>query len=119
LSFNGNGAVFPFEGNYTSYQSYLSTIESEGSPSAEKKVSAGSNDWAEQKRKKQEERRKKSRIEKIEGEIIKAEERMSEIDRLVLTLSTDYVALQELYTEREELENLCNRLMEEWSELEN
>lgn len=118
LSFQGKGSVFCFEGAYRDYLNYRKTkddiAKSDSAPSSSSSV----NQWEEQKRKKQEERKRQNRILKIETEIAKAEERIREIEEEAQTVSTDYVALQALYSEKEELESRCDSLLEEWSVLE-
>lgn len=118
LSFQGNGKVFEYNGSFADYSTYISKTNNDEVVKATDAVSVSKNDWELKKKQKQEERKKQSRLEKIEKEIEAAEERIRKIDLEAEALSTDYVALQALFEEKESLEEKCNRLLEEWSALE-
>ena len=118
LSFKGDGVVFGYNGNYASYQSYSESVADAERGTKERESAPAANDWAEQKRKKQEERKRISRIQKIEKEISEAEDEIKRIDEAALNCSSDYVLLQELYTKRDVLQKKCDSLLEEWTLLE-
>lgn len=118
LSFKGNGKVFEYNGTFSDYSEFVAKERIEQTKNDVSAVSVSKNDWELKKKKKQEERKKQARIEKIEKEIETAEERIRQIDSETETISTDYVALQALYEEKEALEEKCNKLLEEWSTLE-
>ena len=118
LSFRGNGNVFEYNGTFADYSSYISKENAEEVKCETAAVSVSKNDWELKKKQKQEERKRQSRIEKIEKEIEAAEERIRQIDSETETILTDYVALQALFEEKEKLEEKCNKLLEEWSALE-
>lgn len=117
LNFNGNGNLTLFNGNYVDYKE---RGEGKASDVAEIKEasSATKMDYESAKRKKQEERKKNARLEKIQKEIEDAEQRIAEIDREMSSIRSDYVRLQALYDEKEQLSNRCDKLFEEWSALE-
>ncbi len=117
LSFRGQGSIVRFEGDYDSFQSYMSANQADAPSGVCESEKDGALDWAEQKKKKQEERKKRSRIEKIEKEIADCEERINLLDEKVSAITTDYVLLQELYQEKEEIQAKCDTLFEEWSVL--
>jgi len=56
----------------------------------------------------------KKEFETIDGEIEKLEERIKEIDELIIKCSTDFVKLGELTKEKEEKENLLMEKMDRW-----
>jgi len=119
LNFFGSANPLYFSGSYSDFQEYRAKTESEiisSSPSLPSRV--GKKQWEENKQKKQEERKKRSRIQKIEAEIENAESRIREIDEEISRLSSDYVALQALFEEKEELQKKCDLLLEEWTLLE-
>ena len=118
LSFEGNGKVFEYNGSYSDYNEYVSKTKSEVQATVSANPPPGKNDWELKKKQKQEERKKISRISKIEKEIEESEERIRQIDSEAEKAATDYVALQALYEEKAVLEEKCNKLLEEWSLLE-
>ena len=118
LSFKGDGVIFGYNGNYASYQSYSQDEANAAQEEKGRENAPAANDWAEQKRKKQEERKRAGRIQKIEKEISEAEDAMKRIDEEALNCASDYVKLQELYTKREALQQKCDALLEEWTLLE-
>ncbi len=117
LSFNGNGITFQYNGNYADYKEYLSKSTANIIKTSAEKPSS-KNDWEIKKKQKQEERKRLSRIKRIEEEIESSENRIREIDKETETVSTDYVALQALYEEKNALEEKCILLLEEWEKLE-
>lgn len=118
LHFNGDGEILTYNGNYESFCEYLakSPVAAVQDDKAEPK--SAENDWEQKKKKKQEDRKRLSRIRKIEEEIEAAETRIRRIDEEVAAISTDYVALQALYEEKEALEKKCDSLLEEWDSLQ-
>ncbi len=118
LSFQGKGKIFEYNGSFADYNEYVAKMNSEVPSDTVSTASVSKNDWELKKKKKQEERKKQARLEKIEREINAAEERIRQIDSEVEMIATDYVALQALYEEKEMLEDKCNKLLEEWSILE-
>ena len=56
----------------------------------------------------------KKEFETIDGEIEKLEERIKEIDELIIKCATDFVKLGELTKEKEEKENLLMEKMDRW-----
>lgn len=117
LSFEGDGKVFEFNGNYTDFQA-ISAARAFSDTKDAKKESAGAAAWESKKKKQQEERRRLSRIKKIESEIEKAEERIRAIDAESESVASDYVPLQALFEEKLSLEESILALMEEWEKLE-
>lgn len=118
LSFEGNGKVFEYNGSYSDYNEYISKTKSEVQTTVSADLPLGKNDWEMKKKQKQEERKKLSRISKIEKEIEESEERIRQIDSEAEKAATDYVTLQALFEEKALLEEKCNKLLEEWSLLE-
>ena len=119
LDFKGDGIVFPYQGGYEDYCRYLSSFTKESTVTRiDPKETEKNNLWEENKKKKQEDRKKKARILKIQDEIEKAESRICEIDEECGGITTDYLRLQELYTEKSELQALCDSLLDEWTNLE-
>lgn len=117
LSFEGNGKTFEYNGSFRDYSEYISQTRTPTAPVLSHETSS-KNDWELKKKQKQEERKRISRIAKIEEELEKSEARIREIDLESEKLATDYVALQALYEEKTALEEKCNKLLEEWSILE-
>ncbi len=118
LDFQGNGQLFSYMDGYDAFQNHKNTqISHEKDVSVTEKSSAAE-DWAEQKRKKQEERKRQARIEKIEKEIASMEERIRQIDLEAEKCATDYQLLSTLYSEKEDLQSKCDELLEEWSDLD-
>ncbi len=118
LKFQGNGAVFSYNGNFASFQNFEKTNLSEEVAKKTTQEKPAENVWVNQKKKKQDERKKQARIRKIETEISQAEDEIRRIDEEVLQYTSDYVKLQALYTEREGLQKTCDTLLEEWTLLE-
>ncbi len=117
LSFGGNGNTFEYNGKYEDYKEYLFKSDTQTQKAVSEKNS-GKNDWEIKKKQKQEERKRLSRIKKIEEEIESSENRIREIDKEAENVSTDYVALQALYEEKNALEEKCILLLEEWENLD-
>ncbi len=118
LSFQGNGVVFEYNGNYQDYKEFRSNQKTTYSSLQNTKKSESKEVWEKKKKEKQEERKRQTRIDKIEKEIEKAEKRMQEIDSETENAATDYITLQRLYEEKCSLEEHCNVLWEEWNRLE-
>lgn len=118
LSFNGNGKIFEYSGTFADYSDFIAKANIEQTRNTAPTVSVSKNDWELKKKKKQEERKKQVRLEKLEREIEAAEERIRQINSETEAIATDYVALQALFEEKEMLEAKCNKLLEEWSTLE-
>jgi len=118
LHFKGEGNVISYNGNYESFCEHLSRTESDVTEASKSFSPAAPNDWEARKKQKQEERKRLSRIQKIEEEMEAAETRIREIDEEILAISTDYVALQKLYEEKESLQNKCDLLLVEWDKLQ-
>jgi ABC-type multidrug transport system ATPase subunit len=117
LSFQGEGKVFEFNGNYADFQAYSAEI-GKTDVKENKASSSGAIAWENKKKKEQIERKRLSRIKKIQQEIEKAEQRIAQIDAEVQKIATDYVALQALFEEKEKLEETSMILLEEWENLE-
>lgn len=118
LHFKGEGNVISYNGNYESFCEHLSRTETDVTEASKSFSPAAPNDWEARKKQKQEERKRLSRIQKIEEEMEAAETRICEIDQEILAISTDYVALQKLYEEKESLQNKCDLLLVEWDNLQ-
>jgi ATP-binding cassette subfamily F protein 3 len=120
LNFAGNGRVFPFDGDYDSFQESRCKpiFSAKNSTDEQKSVSLPTNDWEEKKKKKQEERKRLGKIAKIESELEAIDVRLKEIEQLSSAVSSDYQKLQELYDEKSKLEEKSELLFSQWSELE-
>lgn len=111
-----------YNGNYTFYIQKKASLESSiasQQPSDSEAVKANKNDWLKQKEEKSTLRRQQKRLEAVEAEIAKSEERIKEIDRLLETpeVFSDHIKCQELHSEQEQLKANLDSLYEEWSEL--
>lgn len=118
LTFEGNGTIRRFEGNYTSYleerKQEKAAAASAEPQKAEKhhKPSAAKND----------QRRKLSYQEKVEWEQI--EDRISGLEKQIANLQekikaagSDLDKVQELYDEQQAVEKALDQAMERWTEL--
>ncbi|MBR2634074.1 MAG: ABC-F family ATP-binding cassette domain-containing protein [Clostridia bacterium] len=118
LSFEKDGSVSFFSGDYAAFRSFAEKTEPSSSESLKVPSRPSGNDWEERKKKKQAEEKRKNRIRKIEAEISDREEEIRLLDLEIQKNITDYVVLQGLYEKKEALTKLCDALLEEWSELE-
>ncbi len=118
LHFKGEGEVTSYNGNYESFNEHLAENIVTTSEKQNDDAPIVNNDWETRKKQKQEERKRLSRIQKIEDEMEKAESRIRAIDEESSKISTDYVALQKLYEEKEDLQKKCDALLEEWDILQ-
>ncbi len=120
LRFSGDGKIFLDDKISSFNQDHReSAVQKEQSVSTSLAENQGENNYLQQKKKKQDERRRQNRLQKIEEELETAEKRIHEIDEEIPSVSTDYVALQKLYEEKESLQEKCDLLLEEWDRLEN
>ncbi len=117
IDFQGSGSTFCYQDGYEAYCDYRNGKESDTNTSLCNIKSESASDWQAQKKLKQEERKKKARMEKIEKEIEAAESRIHEIDLISEENANDYLLLQKLYEEKEDLRAKCDLLLMEWGEL--
>ncbi len=61
--------------------------------------------------------KEKQEFEKLESDIAGAEDRLAEIDKELMEFATDSYKLNELYTEKQRLENQLEKDVERWAEL--
>ncbi len=118
LSFEGDGKIFEYNGSFADYSEYISKNKKNEAKEVSPSETSPKNDWEQKKKQKQEERKKQNRLKKIEEELESIEKRIRQIETEIEKIATDYVALQALYEEKEKLEEICNRLLEEWTSLE-
>lgn len=110
ISFDGDGAVTDYNGNYKDYTAFRERQPVYERASKEKK-----------KKDTRPPREKKSvspgKIRKIEAEIQKLEDRIKEIQRLCDEYCTDYVKLMEMETEKSGIQTRLDELYCQWEEM--
>lgn len=121
IDISSDGKSTVFRGSYCDYCNFRKNKEQEESLLVEPCASplSSTNKWQEEKIKKQAERKKQNRMARIQEEIQKIEDRITQIDQLSLEKYSDYLLLQSLFEEKTKLEKRSDELYEEWSELEN
>lgn len=118
FAFEGNGKIQAYEGGYTDY--ILRRKETEGEP---KKVIKKDNESGTKYPNGREKKLKftyqeQKDYESIEGELEQIAEKLTAIDEEMLKAAKDFVKLNELMKEKEELEKLQEEKMERWMYLE-
>jgi len=111
-----------YGGNYSYYiykKNHIEKNEPDQQTGTSEAVTANKNDWLKQKEENSNLRRQQKRLETVEVEIERSENRIKEIDAMLLSpeVYTDHVKCQELHNEQEELKANLDSLYEEWSEL--
>lgn len=118
LHFSGEGEVIAYNGGYEAFCEHFAQKQELSDQNRKTISTLSANDWEARKKQKQEERKRLSRIQKIEEEMESAEARIRSIDEETATISTDYVALQKLYEEKDSLQAKCDALLGEWDSLQ-
>ena len=118
FAFEGDGKILQYEGGYSDYMAKRPEEESSaGSANVEKKPLESHKTWGHEKKIKFSFKEQRE-YETIEAEISNLEERLSSIDKDMVTYSTDYGKLNALTKEKEEVEELLMEKMERWEYLE-
>lgn len=118
FAFEGDGKIVQYEGGYSDYMAKRPEEEnSAGSVNVEKKPLESQKTWGHEKKIKFSFKEQRE-YETIEAEISNLEERLSSIDKDMVTYSTDYGKLNALTKEKEEVEELLMEKMERWEYLE-
>ena len=121
FSFEGNGLLTRSEGNYEDYLGRATaTYESNsiGSLNKKKPESESKNTWKQPREKKKLSYNEQKEYDSIEDEIARLEERISEIDSMMLECASDYPKLAALNKEKEELDEKLEQKMERFLELQ-
>ncbi len=131
FSFEGNGVIRRYEGNYSDYRA---VCEREGHPvamalssgkaagggvdSGEEDMEAGRSDsrdtWKKREQKLKFSYKEQKEYETIDADIAALEERLAVLEAGILAAATDYGRLQELSKEKEETEAVLEEKMERW-----
>lgn len=127
FAFEGNGVIRQYEGGYTDYvnrrreegledsNSFEKTAATQ--KSAEDKPNAKAT-WKQGTKKLKFSYQEQKDYETIESDIAALEEKIEQIDKEMVTASTDFVKLNELVTEKETTEKLLEEKMDRWMYLE-
>lgn len=123
FAFEGNGQLKQYEGGYTDYrnrriemsenEAAQEQVKTVGGKGAEKK-----NDWKKPSAKLKFSFQEQRDYEIIEDEIAKLEEKLEAIDDEIAEAATDFVKLNKLTAQKEELETLQEEKMNRWMYLE-
>ena len=127
FAFEGNGVIRQYEGGYTDYvnrrreegledsNSFEKTAATQ--KSAEDKPNAKAT-WKQGTKKLKFSYQEQKDYETIESDIAALEEKIEQLDKEMVTASTDFVKLNELVTEKETTEKLLEEKMDRWMYLE-
>ena len=108
-----DGKISDFKGNYEQYRQMLERQKIQTTPIAPQKK-------PEKKEKKLNPRNTRDlekQLSRLEREISKQEEAISEIDALIEASATDYEALSKYLSEKETAEHLLEEMMDQWEKL--
>lgn len=115
FSFEENGSIIKYTGNYSDYKQF-DDAEKLVIQSNDKKSSGDNKETVERSK----ERalkftfKEQKEYEQIDAVIANLEEKIQEVESKIGTTSADYVLLQQLMTEKEELEKQLEEQMERW-----
>jgi ATP-binding cassette subfamily F protein uup len=115
FSFEGNGKVFQYVGNYTDYKLFRDE-EKQASQTNDKKGSIENKDHVERSKDRPLKftYKEQKEFEQIDQVIADLEGKIQEADSKLGSASADYVLLQQLMTEKEDLEHQLEEQMERW-----
>jgi ATP-binding cassette subfamily F protein uup len=119
FKFEAEGKIDEYPGNYSAYLERIEAEEAEiksTQKEAEKKSKENTSPNQTDTPKKLS-YKEKQEFEKLETNIATAEERLTELDRELIEFATDSHKLNELYTEKQTLEEKLEADMERWAEL--
>ncbi|MGN0550896.1 MAG: ABC-F family ATP-binding cassette domain-containing protein [Acutalibacteraceae bacterium] len=118
ITLSENGAA-SFLGNYDRYIEKQKGKEAQAK-TEQKKEKQGNNDYFAKKQLQSEIRKTRTRLSKCEQEIENTEQRISELEQLLQSeeTATDFERLTELSAELENMHTQNERLMEEWTEIQ-
>ena len=120
FSFEGNGVIRRYEGNYSDYaavceregrQVYSSEI---ASVTAEKQESTSRDTWKKKEQKLKFSYREQKEYETIDDDIAKLEETIACLEKKMTQAATNYGKLQELSAQKEKAEALLEEKMDRW-----
>lgn len=120
FSFEGNGVIRRYEGNYSDYaavceregrQVYSSEI---ASVTAEKQESTSRDTWKKKEQKLKFSYREQKEYETIDDDIAKLEETIACLEKEMTQAATNYGKLQELSAQKEKAEALLEEKMDRW-----
>ncbi|GFZ34464.1 ABC transporter ATP-binding protein [Clostridium zeae] len=120
FSFEGNGKVDQYTGNYTDYkednrQKDINNSEEKNKKTVDKKVEAvDSNQGKKKERALKFSFKEQREYDEIDEVIAGIEEKISELESKINAASTNYSLLQELIAEKEETEKLLEEKMDRW-----
>lgn len=127
FAFEGNGVIRQYEGGYTDYVNRRREEGLEDSNSFEKTAATQKNaedkpnakaTWKQGTKKLKFSYQEQKDYETIESDIAALEEKIEQLDKEMVTASTDFVKLNELVTEKETTEKLLEEKMDRWMYLE-
>ncbi|GKU27832.1 ABC-F family ATP-binding cassette domain-containing protein [Clostridium folliculivorans] len=120
FSFEGNGKVVQYTGNYTDYkednrQKDINSSEEKNKKTVDKKAEAvDSNQGKKKERALKFSFKEQREYDEIDEVIAGIEEKISELESKINAASTNYSLLQELIAEKEETEKLLEEKMDRW-----
>lgn len=120
FSFEGNGKVDQYTGNYTDYkednrQKDINNSEEKNKKTVDKKAEAvDSNQGKKKERALKFSFKEQREYDEIDEVIAGIEEKISELENKINAASTNYSLLQELIAEKEETEKLLEEKMDRW-----
>ena len=113
FNFQNDGEIKEYPGNYSAYFERKESEEVKKTETTEK----GFIQKAENAEPKKLSFTEKREFEKLEGDIAGGEKRQSEIEKLLTEFATDSFKLNELYTEKQKLDEKLENDVERWAEL--
>ncbi|MDF2893116.1 MAG: transporter related protein [Clostridia bacterium] len=113
FSFEGNGRIVQYTGNYTDFRLNVSEQEREIQNKEGKKESREVSERPKERALKFTFKEQRE-YEQIDAVIAELEEKIQEVEGKIGTAAADYVLLQQLMAEKEELENQLEQQMERW-----
>jgi ABC transport system ATP-binding/permease protein len=115
FSFEEDGTILKYTGNYSDYKLFCESENLVIQPNEKK--SSGDNKEAVERSKERALKftyKEQKEYEQIDAVIAGLEENIQEVDSKIGTTAADYVLLQQLMTEKEDLENKLEQQMERW-----
>ncbi|HYE09177.1 MAG TPA: ABC-F family ATP-binding cassette domain-containing protein [Patescibacteria group bacterium] len=113
FSFEGNGRIVQYTGNYTDFRYNMTELEREVQNKEAKKESKEALEKPKERALKFTFKEQRE-YEQIDAVIADLEEKIQEVEGKLGTAAADYMLLQQLMTEKEELENQLEQQMERW-----
>lgn len=123
FAFEGNGQIKQYEGGYTDYRNRKEEMNADttmrvSAKSADSKAKEKKNDWKKPSAKLKFSFQEQRDYETIEEELAQIEDKIAAIEEAIAGAATDFVKLNKLTNQKEELETLQEEKMNRWMYLE-